>query len=64
MAIALALERLALTTGQAARVCGVDARTVRRWLDGTRDVPAPVLRLLWACERDPDLAPALLELDG
>lgn len=37
---------LALTQGQAARLCGVDARTWRRWEAGDRKPAEAVLRLL------------------
>ena len=54
-----ALDSLGLTQAGAARVLGVDARTARRWARGEREVPEPVRRLLWACERDAGLASAL-----
>lgn len=54
-----ALARLNLSQAAAARVLGVDARTARRWALGERDVPPPVERLLWACERHPDLTAEL-----
>jgi DNA-binding transcriptional regulator YiaG len=44
---------LGLTTGAVARLCGVDRRTVQRWLDGSQDVSQPAYRLLLACERFP-----------
>jgi DNA-binding transcriptional regulator YiaG len=50
------IAALGLTTAGAARVLGVDERTVRRWLDGTRVMPEPCRRLLWACQRDRGLA--------
>ena len=54
-----ALARLGLTQAGAARLLGVDERTARRWARGERQVPEPVRRLLWACERDAGLASAL-----
>ena len=53
------LARLGLTPVEAARLLGVDERTARRWARGERQVPEPVRRLLWACERDAGLASAL-----
>lgn len=40
------LHRLGLTQIGAARLLGVDARTVRRWIAGERSIPGPVDRLL------------------
>lgn len=40
------LAVLRLTQAEAARLIGVDARTVRKWLSGERGVPEPVWRLL------------------
>lgn len=37
-----ALERLALTQGEVARLLGTDARTGRRWALGEVAVPGPV----------------------
>ncbi len=53
------LARLGLTQAGAARLLGVDERTGRRWARGERQVPEPVRRLLWACERDTGLMSAL-----
>ena len=53
------LARLGLKPVEAARLLGVDERTGRRWARGERQVPEPVRRLLWACERDAGLASAL-----
>jgi DNA-binding transcriptional regulator YiaG len=40
------LADLGLTQVGFARIAFVDARTVRRWCDGTRAVPGPVVALL------------------
>ena len=45
-----ALARLGLTQGQAARLMGVDARTMRRWVCGERGMPGPAVRLLMVME--------------
>jgi DNA-binding transcriptional regulator YiaG len=41
-----ALADLGLSQAAFARLAMVDARTVRRWCDGTRAVPGPVVALL------------------
>jgi DNA-binding transcriptional regulator YiaG len=41
-----ALADLGLSQVGFARIALVDARTVRRWCDGTRAVPGPVVALL------------------
>ncbi len=41
-----ALADLGLSHSGFARLAMVDARTVRRWCDGTRAVPGPVVALL------------------
>jgi DNA-binding transcriptional regulator YiaG len=41
-----ALADLGLSQTGFARMAMVDARTVRRWCDGTRAVPGPVVALL------------------
>ena len=41
-----ALADLGLSQAGFARIALVDARTVRRWCDGTRAVPGPVVALL------------------
>jgi DNA-binding transcriptional regulator YiaG len=41
-----ALAELQLSQAAFARLAMVDARTVRRWCDGTRAVPGPVVALL------------------
>jgi DNA-binding transcriptional regulator YiaG len=41
-----ALADLGLSQAGFARLAMVDARTVRRWCDGTRAVPGPVMALL------------------
>jgi DNA-binding transcriptional regulator YiaG len=40
------LKRLGLSLEDAAELLGVTTRSVRRWLDGTRKVPWPVVRFL------------------
>jgi DNA-binding transcriptional regulator YiaG len=40
------LADLSLSQAGFARLAMVDARTVRRWCDGTRAVPGPVVALL------------------
>jgi transcriptional regulator with XRE-family HTH domain len=57
-----ALCRLGQTQAGAARLLGVDGRTVRRYASGEREIPKPAQRLLWACERYQDLAAQLAEL--
>lgn len=46
------LARLGLTQTGAARLLGVNPRTVRRWLEDG-DIPPPVVRLLGAMEAVP-----------
>ena len=41
-----ALAGLGLTQAGFARIALVDARTVRRWCEGSRAVPGPVVALL------------------
>jgi transcriptional regulator with XRE-family HTH domain len=41
-----ARKALGLSTGGFARALGVDPRTVRRWEDGTKQPPGPVIILL------------------
>ena len=41
-----ALAGLGISQAGFARLAMVDARTVRRWCDGTRAVPGPVVALL------------------
>ena len=41
-----ALADLRLSQANFARIAMVDARTVRRWCNGTRAVPGPVVALL------------------
>jgi hypothetical protein len=45
-----ALQRLALTTGQAAARVGAQTSDMERWLEGDAPVPAPVATLVetWA----------------
>lgn len=44
--LASALTRLGLSQSEAARRCGVDPRTMRRWLAGDRKIPGPVVELV------------------
>lgn len=46
-----AMDRLDLSSGQAAKLCGVTNRTTRRWLAGERDVPISAYRLLLVLAR-------------
>lgn len=46
-----AMHKLRLSSGQAAKLCGVTNRTTRRWLTGERDVPVPAYRLLLVLAR-------------
>lgn len=48
-----ALSRLGLSQSEAARRCGVDPRTMRRWLAGDRRIPGPVVELVrtWLAQR-------------
>ncbi len=39
-------DRLGLSMTAGARMIGVSPRTVRRWVDGSRDTPEMALRLL------------------
>jgi DNA-binding transcriptional regulator YiaG len=41
-----ALARLGLSQSEAARRCGVNPRTVRRWIAGDRPIPGPVIALI------------------
>ncbi|MCK8787988.1 helix-turn-helix domain-containing protein [Roseomonas sp. NAR14] len=58
-ALRAALDRLGLSQEGGARLLGVDGRTMRRWVAEERDIPPPVIRLLWAMERDRTLVEAL-----
>jgi DNA-binding transcriptional regulator YiaG len=40
------LTALGLSQVGAARLLGVDGRTVRRWIKGDREIPAPAARFL------------------
>jgi hypothetical protein len=40
------LEELKLSHAQVARLLGVAPRSSQRWMDGTREVPAPIYRFL------------------
>lgn len=62
-ALRATLSRLGLTSGAAARLLGVEDRTVRRYLDGSREIPPPVVRLIRAMDEKPaDLAAWLSEI--
>ena len=54
------LARLGLTTGAAARLVGVEPRTMQRYLAGDREIPEPVVRLLRLAETVPEVREALL----
>lgn len=47
-------DALGLTTGGAALLCGVDDRTFRRWLDGTREPNPSAVRLMQLAEDVPE----------
>jgi len=47
------IAALSLTQGGAARLCGVDERTMRRWACGERAIPEPAVRLLSVAEAVP-----------
>lgn len=51
-------------TADVARLCGVQRRAVERWLDGTREVSAPALRLLVLVDQVPDVRAVLDALDA
>ena len=57
------LDRLGLTTGAAARLVGVETRTMQRYLAGDREIPEPVIRLLRVAETAPE-ARELMVRDG
>jgi DNA-binding transcriptional regulator YiaG len=56
------LARLGLTQGAAARLLGIDARTIRKWCGGERGMPEPARRLLLAIEQVPALRSWLQEI--
>ena len=47
------LETLGLSQLAAARLMLVDARTVRRWVSGERDIPGPAVAFLRLLEASP-----------
>lgn len=49
------IARLGLTQEQAAGLLGVNSQTSRQWALDERAIPNAVERLLWACERYPEL---------
>jgi DNA-binding transcriptional regulator YiaG len=52
-----ALADLGYSQAAFARLAMVDARTVRRWCDGTRAVPGPVVALLGIMNKPLDKPP-------
>lgn len=48
-----ALAALGLSQVGFARIALVDARTVRRWCDGSRAIPGPVVALLGMMQDNP-----------
>jgi DNA-binding transcriptional regulator YiaG len=55
-----ARHKLGLSVGQFATIVGVQAgRTVRRWEDGSRDIPGPVVILVWLMLNIPEVRKAL-----
>lgn len=55
------LGRLELSQMAAARLLGVDPRTMRRWVLGEREIPATAVRLLFLLEHVPHVRDTLLE---
>jgi DNA-binding transcriptional regulator YiaG len=55
-----ALADLGLSQAGFARFAMVDARTVRRWCDGTRAVPGPVVALLGMMDKQRLTAPLFI----
>ena len=58
------LARLGISHTGAARLLGIDARTMRRWLSGSTDVPEIASRLLGLLVRDPSAIDALQSMTG
>jgi DNA-binding transcriptional regulator YiaG len=56
------LGRLELSQTGAARLLGVDARTMRRWVAGEREISPPAARLLYLLEHAPGTLTIALEL--
>jgi DNA-binding transcriptional regulator YiaG len=48
------LARLGFSQSGAARILGVDSRTVRRWIAGDRDIPAPAVVFFRLLDEFPD----------
>jgi DNA-binding transcriptional regulator YiaG len=55
------LGRLSLSQTGAARLLGVDPRTMRRWVLGEREIPEVVVRLLRLLEHVPGTRETLEE---
>jgi len=56
------LQRLGLSQAECARLLGVTPGAVTRWVRGDRQVPGPVVRLVWLLESrefGPDVLNAL-----
>jgi len=58
-ALKATLATLDISQQHAARLLGVDPRTMRRWLHGSRAMPETARRLLLALGELPDLRPWL-----
>ncbi len=56
------LGRLGLTQTAAARLLGVDPRTMRRWIAGERDISPPAAFLLALLEAEPRIRALLAEM--
>lgn len=58
--LAAAVEASGLSSRRfAVEVLGVDERTVRRWREGTRDMPGPAVQLCRLVIADPSLVEVL-----
>lgn len=55
------LRRLGLDQAEVARLLGYNKTSVYRWIRGAATVPPCVERVLWACERWPELKAHLLD---
>jgi hypothetical protein len=56
------LGRLGVSHSGAARLLGVDYRTMRRWLSGELEMPETVVRLLALLERYPEAVGVLRDI--
>lgn len=55
-------QSLGLSAERFAAFVGVETgRTVRRWEDGTRDIPGPVIKLLWLAVWSPKVKKHMLD---